>query len=63
MKKIMLVLGSIFFGLGAMLWFWVAYTQSDPQLAQVAWKISLTPICASILLAMLARNYHKPNRE
>ncbi|MDO8565029.1 MAG: hypothetical protein Q7R67_00150 [bacterium] len=62
LKKIGLSVLSAFFAGGAVLWFWVAYTQSNPEMARAAFMIALGPTTAAILFAHKARWINKPNR-
>ena len=62
LKKIGLWILSALFAAGAVLWFWVAYTQSNPAMARAAFMIALGPTSAAILFAFRARWINKPNR-
>jgi len=62
LKTIVLSALALFLAFGSALWFWVAYTQQNPELARAAFMIAPCPGCASILLASQARKVYKPDR-
>ena len=55
MKKFFLWFLAAFFAAGAGLWFWVAATQSEPQLAWAAFEVALLPAALAVLLIEQAR--------